>query len=139
VRQRREAGVAEVKKIIIIDDEVDFCFFLKHNLEGTREYSVICANDPEKGLKLVQKELPDALLLDISMPRMDGLAVLEVLKKSPRTQHIPVIMVTALEDDASRLKANTHYVEYYVSKPVDYQDLQKKLNAVLKRSMNAAG
>lgn len=127
--------MATIRKIMIIDDEKDFCFFLKHNLQGTGEYSVDFAHDAKKGLQALQQNPPDILLLDITMPGMDGLQLLESVKSNSRTQHIPVIMVTAIDDDTARLKASQEYVEYYVNKPVDFKELQQKIDAVLKRSV----
>lgn len=61
--------MANKKKILLIDDEENFCFLVKQNLEDTGEYSVETVNDPDKGIKLAQKMIPDAILLDITMPK----------------------------------------------------------------------
>ena len=83
------------KKILIIDDEKDFCYFLKANLQLISNYQVLISTKAKKGIKAARKEKPDLILLDILMPRIDGFEVLKRLKESEKTLHIPVIMLTA--------------------------------------------
>jgi DNA-binding response OmpR family regulator len=126
----------EKKKILIIDDEEDFCFFVKKNLEATGEFSVLYATDPRKGIKIARKETFDLILLDITMPKQDGFQVLEILKKDNKTLSIPVVMLTAVEDDESKIKASSLFNEDYITKPVSYEILRAKIASVLKRHSN---
>ncbi len=64
------------KKILVIDDEEDFCYFVKQNLEAISNYKVITASKGKKGIQIARKEKPDLILLDIMMPGMDGFEVL---------------------------------------------------------------
>ncbi|OQX87156.1 MAG: hypothetical protein B6D55_04195 [Candidatus Omnitrophica bacterium 4484_70.2] len=61
-----------MRKILLVDDEENFCYFVKRNLELTGEFKVFTANNGEEGLEIARKERPDLILLDIFMPGMSG-------------------------------------------------------------------
>ena len=121
------------KKILLIDDEKNFCFFVKKNLEATGEFVVLCANDPLEGIRFAKRESPDLILLDINMPRKDGFEVLEAIKKNEKTLSIPVIMLTAVEGDDAKIKSSGLYSEDYIVKPISYEKLREKIDTVLAR------
>jgi DNA-binding response OmpR family regulator len=131
--------MTEKKKILLIDDEEDFCFFVKKNLEATGEFVVLYATDPRKGIKIARTETFDLILLDIKMPKRDGFQVLEILKKDDKTLSIPVVMLTAVEDDESKIKASSLYDEEYITKPVSYETLRARIDMVFKRRSPAIG
>ena len=85
----------EKKKILLIDDEKDFCFFVKKNLEATGEFEVITANRGEEGINLAREKKPDLILLDIVMPKMMGEDVAAALTNGPETKNIPLVFLTA--------------------------------------------
>lgn len=120
-------------KILLIDDEENFCFFVKKNLERNSEFTVIYTTNPDKGIKLAQKAYPDLILLDILMAKTDGFKVLENLKKNSKTLSIPVIMLTALGDEETKLKASALYNENYITKPVSYEMLKLEIEKALIR------
>ena len=119
------------KKILIIDDEEDFCYFVKANLQLISNYEILVANRGKKGIRLVRKEKPDLVLLDVMMPGMDGFEVLKRLKKSEETQYIPIIMLTAKNEDESKIKAAGLYCEDYIVKPVEIKVLKAKIHKVV--------
>jgi len=119
------------KKILIIDDEEDFCFFIKANLQLISNYEIFIAHKGKKGLRLASKEKPDLILCDIMMPGIDGFEVLKRLKKNEETQHIPVIMLTAKSEDESKIKAAGLYCDDYIVKPVEIKTLKAKIHKVL--------
>ena len=125
--------MAERKKILLIDDEKDFCFFIKKNLEDSGGFDVTYTTDPARGIKIAEQESPDLILLDIMMPGTDGFAVLEVLKNNPSTISIPVVMLTAVEDENAKIRACRLSDEDYIEKPVSYVLLKTKINDVLNR------
>ena len=88
--------IAVKKRVLLIDDEEDFCFFVQKNLERTGAFEVWTATDAEQGILLAQERLPDVILLDIVMPKLLGPRVAEVLSGEPRTRRIPLIFVTAM-------------------------------------------
>jgi DNA-binding response OmpR family regulator len=110
-------------KILIIDDEKDFCHFLKFNLETARGYSVFTATNGKSGIKTAIRKNPDLILLDIMMPRISGFDVLKALKKNTRTISIPVAMLTALGSHGSKLKASRLYSSHYFIKPIKIEVL----------------
>jgi len=125
--------MSEKKKILLIDDEEDFCFFVKKNLEATGEFSVLYATDPRKGIKIARKKTFDLILLDIKMPKRDGFQVLEILKKNYKTLSMPVVMLTAVEGDDAKIKSSGLYGDDYIVKPISYEKLREKIDTVLAR------
>lgn len=123
----------EKKKILLIDDEKNFCFFVKKNLEATGEFVVLCANDPLEGIRFAKREHLDLILLDIRMPRKDGFEVLEAIKENSKTLSIPVVMLTAVEGDDAKIKCSGFYSEDYIVKPISYEKLREKIDTVLAR------
>jgi len=123
-----------VKRILIIDDEEDLTFFIKANLELEGECEVIIANSGKDGIKKAAKHNPDLILLDILMPKMNGYETLEKLKNNIKTLSIPVIMLTALGDDSSKIKAASAYNEDYIVKPVQIEPLKQKIAEVFQRN-----
>lgn len=83
------------KRILVIDDEKNLCTVIKTCLEYLGGWQVLTSSEGSDGLLLASTELPDAILLDIVMPNMNGLTVLSALQSHPRTGTIPVILVTA--------------------------------------------
>ncbi len=86
--------MADVKKLLMIDDEEDLCFIVKANLEDTGQFEVITLSDPTRAEETVKAQKPDVILLDVVMPQRKGTEVVEALKKDPATKAIPIIMVS---------------------------------------------
>ncbi|MFA5337246.1 MAG: response regulator [Candidatus Omnitrophota bacterium] len=123
-------------KILIIDDEENFCKLVKMNLELDKDFIVEIAIDGKKGIDLAKKFKPDAIILDIMMPKMSGFEVLGKLKKDSKTIAIPVIMLSAKEDIDFQFKAAQLYDELYLVKPIDAPTLKGKIEEVLRRRGN---
>jgi DNA-binding response OmpR family regulator len=121
------------KRILMIDDEVNLCKMVKKNLESMSDFNVDFAINGTDGIKLAKKIQPDLILLDLCMPGMDGFAVLKRLKEDMETIAIPVVMLTALDDEANKIKALELYNEAYLVKPIEAQALIAKIEEVLKR------
>lgn len=120
-----------MKKILLIDDEKEFCSLMKKNLERSSEYEIIVANDGKTGISIAGKHEPDLILLDIVMPQMSGLEVLKRLKQNEKTIVIPVIMLTAKDNETFKIEAAYSYAEAYITKPVDIEVLKAKIESVL--------
>ena len=125
--------MTDKKEILIIDDEKDFCFFVKKNLEQRGDFSVLIATDPDKGIRIAKRKTPDLILLDISMPKKDGFTVLDILKKNTKTIFIPVVLLTAVVEDDAKVKASGLYGEDYITKPVASEALAAKIDEVFIR------
>jgi CheY-like chemotaxis protein len=121
------------KKILVIDDEKDFAGLAKMNLELLGDFTVETASSGEEGIALAKKIQPHLIILDILMPGMDGFEVLKMLKQEKATMAIPVVMLSALADQESKLKASQLYDEMYITKPITATDLKEKIEEVLKR------
>jgi DNA-binding response OmpR family regulator len=122
-----------VATILIIDDEKDFCFFLKQNLELSGGYSVIVATDGKDGIAAAARHKPDLILLDVIMPHMSGFEVLKALKDDAATAGIPVVMLTAVDPEEVEEKAIGLCKGDYLVKPVGVADLRAKVSEVLSR------
>ena len=118
-------------KILIIDDEADFCFFIKANLEARGPHRVKTALSGEEGLDLAASFKPHLIILDIIMPGTDGIEVLGALKKDPKTMAIPVLMLSAKHDDDTKVQSAGLYCEGYVTKPVAVDELMARIGKIL--------
>lgn len=121
-------------RVLMIDDEEMLCEVLKLGLEKSGQYEVGFATDGKTGLRMARKGSPDVILLDVRMPKMDGIEVLKTLKKEYPLSDIPVIMLSGLLDESTKKECNYHYGEEYIEKPVDLSQLRERIEAVLRRS-----
>lgn len=124
------------KKVLLIDDEKDFCTTLKAHLEAISDFKVDVAFNGKSGIAAAKKTKPDVIILDIIMPDIGGHEVLERLKKDEATMAIPVVMLSALGDKESQIRAAELYGEEYLVKPLDAQALKAKIEEVLQRRGN---
>ena len=113
------------KKILIIDDDQSTVLVLKARLEANG-FDVISASDGDEGLKLLEKQDPDLILLDIVMPKMDGYTFVRKMKYNNSIRPIPIIMLTA--SDQMKDLFELEGVKDYVVKPFDPGTLLKKIN-----------
>ena len=124
-----------MKRILIIDDEKDFLYFIKRDLELSGAFKVFAATTGRDGIDLAIRQKPDIILLDLLMPVMGGFEVLEALKTNKITTMIPVIMLTAIDNDEAKERALGLYTEDYIAKPVFIADLRAKIENVLARKV----
>ncbi len=117
-------------RILIIDDEEDFCFFVKTSLELDADYEVITATTGKKGIWAARLYKPRLILLDIMMPGISGLEVFKRLKDAKETRSIPVVTLTA---KGTEIKEQTMYLccEDYIVKPVQTEVLISRIEKVL--------
>ena len=85
-----------MKKVLIIDDEKDFCFFLKKNLQKISHLDILICDDALQALESAESFKPDLILLDILMPHLSGPELARELKKRKQTENTPVVFLTAL-------------------------------------------
>ncbi len=119
-------------KIVVIEDEPDIRELLEYNLarEGFRVHST---RDGEEGLSLVKREDPDAVLLDLMLPGLDGIEVCRKLKSDPLTRAIPIVMVTAKGEESDIVLGLGIGADDYVAKPFSIKELIARVKAVLRR------
>ena len=119
------------RKILLIEDEKDIQTLVKMSLEFTGGHQVIVADNGLTGIEIAEKELPDVILLDVMMPKLDGFETFGRLQDKERTKNIPVIFLTA--------KAQKKEVEHglqlgaigYLIKPFDAMKLNEELESLL--------
>lgn len=118
-------------KILIVEDEQRLANLLKKGLEENA-FVVDLASDGEEGLYMAETYPYDAVLLDIMLPEMDGLAILQSLRA--RAMDVPVLLVTARGDVDDRIKGLNLGADDYIAKPFDLEELIARLRSVIRRS-----
>src|SRR3990167_7780639 len=119
-------------KILIIDDEDDFCHFVKLNLERAGKFQVSVATGALAGINLAKSQQPDLILLDVLMPDMDGSQVAEDLLLEPTTKNIPIVFLTALAQKKEIESAEGVIGgRTFIAKPVTPQELIARIDMVL--------
>ena len=117
-------------KILYVEDNEENIYMLSRRLKK-KGYEIVIARDGEEGITMAQDESPDLILMDLSLPKLDGWGATRQLKESPQTQHIPVIALSAhamAEHKATALEAGC---DDYDTKPVDLERLLSKINMQL--------
>ncbi len=121
------------ERILVVDDEEDILELVKYNL--TKEnFQITCATSGEEALQKLKKETFDIILLDLMLPGRDGLDTCRVLKKSPETSHIPVVMITAKTEDTDVVLGLELGADDYVTKPFSPRVLLARIKAILRRN-----
>ena len=115
--------------LLIIEDHPDLNHFLVDFLR--EQYEVFHAGSGEEGLRMAFQHIPDLILCDIMMPGMDGIQVLQTLKKDIRTSHIPVILLSANSSEEQRIKGMQHNADAYISKPFNLKYLSESISSML--------
>ncbi len=126
------------EKILVVEDESDLREILKSNL-AKEGYSVLTAKDGEAGLKLARSEAPDAIVLDLMLPGMDGLQVCRLLKRDTLTAGIPVLMATAKAEDVDVVTGLEVGADDYIVKPFSVRVLVARLRNALRRREGVGG
>lgn len=133
----------EPKTAVIIDDEPDITTYLGTLLKDNG-WSVRTANDPNQGIELAQESPPDIVLLDVMMPERGGLSTLIALRKDERTAHVPVVLVTGIQESLTsdfgdfldRFKK--YHPDAYLQKPIEEAKLLQTVAEVVSRSNHEA-
>jgi DNA-binding response OmpR family regulator len=117
-------------KVLTIDDDPTFLRWLEL---GFRQYKVnlLQAYHGAHGIWLTMTEKPDLVITDLKMPQGQGQDVVECLRNNSDTSHIPIIVVSAVRDDALKKRLRRLGVEAYLTKPFDFEDLRKAVECVI--------
>jgi two-component system phosphate regulon response regulator PhoB len=125
-------------KVLIAEDEADIRRLISFNLER-ESYDTLLAGDGEEAVLMAYKKIPDLIILDLMLPRMDGFSVFKELRLDSRTKDIPVIMLTAkaqLDDVIAGLEMGA---DDYLTKPFSPKELVLRVKALLKRVKTSNG
>jgi DNA-binding response OmpR family regulator len=117
-------------RILIVDDEPSIVDMLAYNLKRAH-YQVIVARDGEAALHLARREQPDLIILDLMLPRLDGLEVCRAIR---RERDVPIIMLTARDAEVDRVVGLELGADDYVVKPFSVRELMVRVRNVLRRS-----
>ncbi len=119
------------KKILIIDDDEDILEVAQLTFETVSNWQVFTARSGSEGIIKAQSEQPDVILLDVMMPRMDGIATFDRLQLNPATQKIPVILLTAKLQSIDKQRFATLEVAGIIAKPFDPMQLTNQVEEIL--------
>jgi DNA-binding response OmpR family regulator len=117
--------------ILLVDDNPQILAILSDLLRPL-DYQLFCAMNGSEALELAARHRPDLVLLDVMMPGMDGFSVCQALRADPQLAKVPVIMITALDDRASRLHGFEAGADDFVGKPFDYVELRTRVATILR-------
>ncbi|SKB63533.1 Signal transduction histidine kinase [Parapedobacter luteus] len=120
-----------MKRVLLVEDDEDFRFYLKDNLHHS--LSVYEAGDAASGWAKVLAVHPDIIVSDVAMPGEDGIALCRRLKNDARTRHIPVILLTAMDDEAMQLAGIESGATDYITKPFNSELLRSKVSSILRQ------
>jgi len=121
------------EKMLIIEDEKDIVKMLDYNLKK-EGFKTLSAYNGEDGLDMASKENPDLILLDLMLPEIDGFDVCKALKSDPKTSHIPIIILTAKDQETDKIVGLELGADDYVTKPFSPRELIARIKAVLRRA-----
>ena len=117
--------------VILVVDDFPSGRALLDTILTSLGYDVATAENGEEALRLVQARRPDLILMDIEMPVLDGYTACRTLKENPATAHIPILMVTGLDETGDIRKALHHGADGYIMKPINAQEVATKVPQML--------
>ncbi|MEM7657474.1 MAG: response regulator, partial [Bacteroidota bacterium] len=124
-----EAEEQELPHILLVEDHNDVRTYLQSLL--TDQYQLLVAKDGKEGWKMARKKVPDLIISDVMMPKMDGYQLCEKVKAHPLTLHVPVILLTAKASQQSKKTAYTLGADAYLPKPFDREELLIRVQSLL--------
>jgi two-component system alkaline phosphatase synthesis response regulator PhoP len=128
---------ATEKKILIADDEPDILEIINYNLQ-INGYEVETAKDGDQAIQKAKQFKPDLIILDIMMPKKNGIEVCKILRSQPEFNDTVIIFLTALNDELSHVKGLEFGADDFISKPVSPKIVLSKVNAIFRR-LNKSG
>lgn len=120
---------AALHSLLIIDDERETVNLLERSFAS--DFKIYKANDGEEGLEMARRHLPDVIICDLMMPKMDGMQMLAELKKDKKLQGIKVVMFTAKNSEEDKIKAFDNGVDAYVTKPISIKYLRTRIDRLV--------
>lgn len=118
--------------ILVVDDEQDLLDLIEYNLKK-EGFDVLKAEDGKEGIAVAREHNPSLVLLDIMMPKMDGLEVVEVMRNDDKLKRIPIIFLTARGDEKTEVEGLNKGGDDYITKPISTTKLISRIKAVLRR------
>jgi two-component system, OmpR family, alkaline phosphatase synthesis response regulator PhoP len=125
--------MASAQKILVVEDEPDIRKLVQYNLAQER-FSVLEAEDGEQALKLLQREKPSLVILDLMLPGLSGMELCKLLKQRNETAKLPILMLTAKAGEADRIVGLEMGADDYLTKPFSPREMVARVRAILRRS-----
>ena len=125
--------VATAQKILVVEDEPDIRKLVQYHLAQER-YKVLEAGDGENALKLIQREKPNLVVLDLMLPGLSGQELCKILKSKPDTAALPILMLTAKAGEADKVLGLETGADDYLTKPFSPREMVARVKAILRRS-----
>jgi two-component system, OmpR family, alkaline phosphatase synthesis response regulator PhoP len=122
----------EHRKVLVADDEPDILEILKYNLSN-EGYEVVTAKDGDEALEKIRRFQPDLVVLDVMMPKKNGVEVCQILRSQPAFRETLIIFLTALSDDATQIKGLETGADDYINKPISPRVFLSRVNALFRR------
>jgi len=119
-------------KILLVDDEKDILEFLSYNLRK-ENYQVFTARNGKDGLEIARKEMPHLIILDIMMPKMDGIEACNLIKATPELSNAIIVFLTARGEDYSQIAGFDAGADDYITKPIKPKVFVSRIKALLRR------
>lgn len=120
------------KTILVVDDEKDLLDLIEYNLKK-EGFNVLKAENGEEGIAVAKEGKPDLVLLDIMMPKMDGLEAVEIMRKDDDLKKTPIIFLTARSDEKTEVEGLNKGGDDYITKPISTTKLISRIKAVMRR------
>jgi two-component system alkaline phosphatase synthesis response regulator PhoP len=121
------------QKILVVEDEPDIRKLVQYNLTQER-FSVLEAEDGEQALKLLQRETPNLVILDLMLPGLSGMELCKLLRQRSETAKLPILMLTAKAGEADRIVGLEMGADDYLAKPFSPREMVARVRAILRRS-----
>lgn len=120
------------KTILVVDDEKDLLDLIEYNLKK-EGFNVLKAENGEEGIKIAKEYKPDLVLMDIMMPKMDGMEAVEKMRGDDDLKSIPIIFLTARSDEKTEVEGLNKGGDDYITKPISTTKLISRIKAVMRR------
>jgi len=133
-RRRMTHPHSEQRKVLVIDDDPAVVATLADGLQLVGDYDVIIASDGAEGLHRFYASLPDCVVVDVRMPRLNGYQFVRAMRGDPETAEIPIIILSALVQDHEQLAGFLSGADVYLLKPVEITELMAAIDTAINRS-----
>lgn len=132
-KQSSAVSVKNSTRILVIEDDQNISELIRYNLDSAG-YTVSTAFDGLTGMKLIEDEIPDLIVLDLMLPKMDGIEICNRIRRSETLGNIPVIMLTARGSETDRIIGLEIGADDYMTKPFSVRELEARIKSVLRRT-----
>ena len=134
IEHETAVGEGPLPRVLVVEDNADLRSYLHNSLKDI--YQIYEASDGEQGLIAALEEIPDLIISDLMMPKMDGLQLCEKLKNSEKTSHIPLILLTAKADIETKIEGLHTGADDYMAKPFDARELKARIYNLIESRRN---